>query len=376
MEWIATCPHETVDTLALELKEIGIVTENRLYRGIRFDCDLETAYKAHLSLRSASRIQLIVSEFEANNFNSLKLQLSKINWQRSIRSHRPYTVFTTITDDSLNGLDNDKVIEMVVASIKASPFEKQPPEFNPKAKKPIGIVIFVRDSKFVIGVDTAGKALHKRGWRTNGHPAVLKETLAASILMLAGYDGKQALMDPMCGSGTLIIEGAYIALDKAPLIHRSKDEFTLEHLAGFDRKLWRKVSDQLRSNRKLELDAPIFASDINPKFIEVARAASLKARVEKYIHFDSAAFQEVQAPCESGLLVMNLPYGERIGVGTINRLYKEVGQAIKKNFSKWKVALLLPTRAPSHLLEFKHTRKYILKNGAIDVKLLIKEPPK
>jgi len=373
MEWIATCPHETIGTLATELEKLGIDTSKRLYRGIMFECDLETAYRAHLVLHTASRIQLVVSVFDVTDLNSLKLGLKNIDWTHSLRSHYPYAVFPANYDENLKSLDNETIMKSVVESINAGSFEKNPPAYKPDAKNPIGLVLFFRDGKCVLGIDTAGRALHKRGWRTNGHPAVLKETLASSILMLSGYDGKQVLFDPMCGSGTIVIEAAYMALNKAPLIHRGKDDFTIEHIIGFDRPLWRKISDQLRAKKKAELEFPIYASDINQKFVDVARESSLKARVEKYITFNSSAFQNVTPPSEGGILIMNLPYGERIGEGTLHTLYKEVGIAIKEKFSNWTVSLLVPTSAPIHLLDFKATETYKLKNGALDVLLLVKK---
>ena len=98
----------------------------------------------------------------------------------------------------------------------------------------------------------------------------------------------------------------------------------------------------------------------------------MKARVEKYINFASAPFQEVVPPSETGLVIMNLPYGERIGEGTLNTLYKEVGIALKEKFSNWRVSLLVPTTAPIHLLDFKPSQTFLLKNGALDVKLLVR----
>ncbi|QQR79275.1 MAG: hypothetical protein IPJ69_07755 [Deltaproteobacteria bacterium] len=371
MRWIATCPHETVDVLSQELIGLGIQNQTRLHRGIAFDTDLETAYRAHLSLRTASRLQRIVREFSLPDIETLHHELKNIVWSDWLRSHRPFTVTPALTDLQSQNLGEAKIIEAVVDSIQSSAFEKKPPLFDPEADNPISIVLFIRNGICVLGIDTAGRALHKRGWRLTGHPAVLKETLAASILLLAGYTGEETLLDPMCGSGTIIIEAAYIALNKAPLIHRGKDDFSLEHLAGFDRNLWRRVSDQLRAQKKAELRAPIYASDINPKYVKVAQDSSLRARVEKYIHFSSQPFQQCHPPTPRGLLVANLPYGERIGAGIIDTLYQDIGNVIQKQFSNWSIALLVPQNAPIHLLKLKTTQQVDLMNGALPVKLLI-----
>ncbi len=371
MRWIATGPHETVEVLAAELKALGIQDHQTLHRGIVFDGDLETAYRSHLLLRTASRIQRVVREFAAPDIHTLQTELKNIVWPEWLRSHRPFTVMPALTDPHAQMLGAEAVITSVVQSIQNGTFEKSPPKFSPESDNPISIVVFIRNKTCVLGIDTAGRALHKRGWRMTGHPAVLKETLAASILLLAGYTGQQPLLDPMCGSGTIVIEAAYIALNKAPLIHRGKDDFALEHLAGFDRTLWRRVSDQLRAAKKSDLPAPIYASDIRSDYVDVARASSLRARVEKYINFSVQPFQDWIPPEPSGLLIANLPYGERIGVGVINSLYRDIGQVIKERFSSWSIALLVPNEAPIHLLALKIYKEIPLMNGALPVKLLV-----
>ncbi len=371
MRWIATCPHETVGILAAELSSLRVHDQSRLHRGIAFQADLETAYRAHLLLRTASRIQRVVGEFAAPDMGAFHAELKKIVWTDWLRSQRSFAVTTALTDPQAQNLGEKEVISAVIQSIQEGAFKKGAPRFDPETDNPISIVLFIRNQNCVLGIDTAGRALHKRGWRMTGHPAVLKETLAASILLLAGYTGDEPLLDPMCGSGTIVIEAAYIALHKAPLIHRGKDDFALEHLAGFDRALWRRVSDQLRAAKKSELSAPIYASDIHPKYVEVARASALRARVEKYLQFSVNPFQESVPPAPSGLLVANLPYGERIGAGVIQKLYREVGEHIQKHFSGWKIALLVPRTAPIHLLKLKTDREVELMNGALPVKLLL-----
>ncbi len=374
MRWIATCPHETVDVLAAELEALKIRERKILHRGVAFEADLETAYRAHLYLRTASRIQRVISEFALPSLESLHDELKKISWPEWLRSHRPFTVMPTLTDAAAEDLGEDPILSAVVESVQNSAFEKSPPKFDPEAENPITIVLFLRNKTCVLAIDTAGRALHKRGWRTTGHPAVLKETLAASMLLLAGYTGHEPLLDPMCGSGTIAIEAAYIALNKAPLIHRGKDDFALEHLAGFDRALWRRVSDQLRAAKKNALPAPIYASDLRQEYVNVARAAALKARVEKYLEFSAKPFQDWFPPAPTGLLIANLPYGERIGGGIIPGLYREIGRTLKQHFSKWRVALLVPAEAPASSLGLKPDREIPLMNGALPVKLLITNP--
>lgn len=373
MQWIATCPHDTVEVLSSELSSLGVTQQVTLYRGVMFDCDLKKAYQAHLLLRTASRIQRVVAQFEVTDLTMVQAALSSITWDDWLRSHRAFTVRPALADRSAEKLGEQAVIASVVESIQTSSFIKGPPRFDPNADDPLTIIPFIRNGRCVLSIDTAGRALHKRGWRTGDHPAVIKETLAATILMLAGYTGDEPLLDPMCGSGTIPIEAAYIALQKAPLIHRGKDDFALEHLAGFGRALWRRVADRLRAMKRSALPAPIFASDISETFVAVAQKCSLRARVEKYLSFSVAAFEDLTPPAPTGLLVANLPYGERIGKGFIDELYRSVGHVIAHRFSRWRIALLVPENAPIKQLRLNVTREYSLTNGSLPVRLLVVE---
>jgi 23S rRNA G2445 N2-methylase RlmL len=367
VRWIATCPDETKDVLAAELVRLGVQAPRPIYRGVAFEADLETGYRAHLLLRTASRIQRIVADLPARTAAELEAAAARIAWSEWLVDRYPFTVSPILTDEDARAIGEDEVRAAVARAIAAS---GNAPRFDPEAKDPVTLMAHLRAGTCTLGLDTAGRALHKRGWRLPGHPAVLKETLAASVLLLAGYDGSEPLLDPMCGSGTLAIEGAYIALDKAPLIHRGKDDFGFEHQAGFDRALWRRVSEEARAAKLPAPRAPIFASDLRQSHVELARKTALRARVEKHMTFSTASFFELEPPAASGLLVANLPYGERIDANAA--LYRDVGRTLREKFSAWRAALLVPAAAPVQALGLGGPkREHALKNGALDVRLLL-----
>jgi putative N6-adenine-specific DNA methylase len=366
--WIATCPAETRDVLLAELVALGVTAPAPLHRGVAFEADLATGYRAHLVLRTASRIQRVVAELDATTISTLRADAARIAWAEWLRPHRAFTVMPVLTDDAARALGEEAVVAAIAGAVTA---HDGAPRFDPEG--PVTLVAHVRNGVCTLGLDTTGRALHKRGWRLDGHPAVLKETLAAAILLLAGYDGTEPLYDPMCGSGTIPIEAAYIALGKAPLIHRGKDDFGFEHHAGFDRALWRSVSDAVRAARKPALPAPIHASDIRASFVDVARRGALRARVEKHLVFSVTPIGEAVPPAEHGLLVANLPYGERIGRGQLETIYADVGRALRGPFGGWRAALLVPDDAPIGALRIRAKRAIALKNGALPVRLLLTE---
>ena len=371
MRWIATCPDETKEVLAAELSRLGASASRPIYRGVAFEADLETGYRAHLWLRTASRIQRIVADLPARSAAELEAAAARISWPDWLVARYPFTVSPILTDDGARAVGEEDV-RAAVARAVAQGFAAagaDAPRFDPDAKDPVTLMAHLRAGICTLGLDTAGRALHKRGWRLPGHPAVLKETLAASVLLLAGYDGTEPLLDPMCGSGTLAIEGAYIALNKAPLIHRGKDDFGFEHQAGFDRALWRRVSEEARAATLPAPRAPIFASDLRESHVELARKTALRARAEKHMTFSTASFFELAPPAANGLVVANLPYGERIDANAA--LYRDVGRTLREKFSAWRAALLVPAAAPAQALSLVPQSEVALKNGALDVRLLL-----
>jgi putative N6-adenine-specific DNA methylase len=371
MRWIATCPDDTKSVLVGELEKLGATGLRPLYRGVSFEADLELAYRAHLWLRTASRIQRVVAELPARTVTELAQGAAAVDWKQFLLARKPFTVAPILTDAEARQLGEEAVQSAIAQEVQRAFPGGGGPRFEPEADEPMTLVAHVRSQTCTLGLETAGRALHKRGWRLPGHPAVLKETLAASLLLLAGYDGTEPLLDPMCGSGTIAIEGAYIALHKAPLIHRGKDDFAFEHQAGFDRALWRRVQDQARAAKLPAPPAPIFASDVRGAYVKLARETALRARVEKHMQFSTGSFFALDPPAPSGLIVANLPYGERIGHGALHQVLRDTGKTLRDRFSKWRAALLVPAGAPLGELGMRPKQIIPLMNGALEVQLVL-----
>jgi putative N6-adenine-specific DNA methylase len=368
MRFIATCPDETKDVLAGELSRLSARELRPVYRGVGFEADLEVAYRAHLWLRTASRIQRIVAELPAETAAALAQAAASIPWTDFVLARHAFAVSAILADKDARAIGEAPVQEAIASAVAKATGAP----YRPEAEEPVGVVAHVKAGICTVGLDTAGRALHKRGWRLPGHPAVLKETLAASLLLLAGYDGSEPLIDPMCGSGTIAIEAAYIAMNKAPLIHRGKDDFGFERQAGFDRALWRRVSDQARAAKLPAPRAPVFAGDIRADFVELARKTALRARVEKHMSFFVSPLQQLVAPAPRGLLIANLPYGERISAQP--GLYADVGRALRGPFATWRAALLVPAGAPLAAFDLpRPSQSFALMNGALEVRLLVFE---
>jgi putative N6-adenine-specific DNA methylase len=371
---IATCPEETKPALIRELEAAGATELVPGFRAVEFTADAGQYYELHLKLRTASRILRVIREVPARTPQMLHSQARRIHWSELFDARHGFRVESLGADAGGGGLEPRQVITQVREAIRDA-FARAggaiPPVDTEDPK--VVVVAHLEGGRCMLSFDTSGKSLHKRGYREPGHPAPLKETLAASILILAGYDGTQPLLDPMCGSGTLAIEAAMMAVRKAAQIHRRKGEFHFEWLRDFDRELWRRTQERVRAEKLEVPSAPVYASDVAEKYVAMARKSALDARVERYIQFSCARFQDLEPPADRGLLVTNLPYGERIGSseGEVRQLYEEVGDTMKRRFAGWQAAILAATASPYKSIGLKPTRAIALMNGSIPCRLLL-----
>ena len=376
MRLIATCPEETKPALVQELQALGASDLVPGFRAVSFEASEALSYELHLKLRTASRILRIVKEVPAKNPPMFYSQVRRIPWCDLFDVQHGFMVESLGADAESGGMPPKQVITQVREGIRAV-FEREvgrAPTIDTDEPRVV-VVAHLSRGRCMLSLDTSGKSLHKRGYRESGHPAPLKETLAAAILILAGYDGTQPFMDPMCGSGTLAIEAAMMAVRKAPRIHRRKGEFHFEWLKGLDRQLWRATQDRVRAEKLEAPPAPIVASDIDAKYVAMAQKSALKARVEKYMTFATCRFQDSEPCAGSGMLVTNLPYGERIGSseGDVRQLYEEVGDTLKQKFSGWRAAILAASASPYKAIGLRPGRTIDLMNGSIPCKLLLFE---
>ena len=375
--YIATCPLEIQPIVAKEIKNLGARDIDHGFKAVHFNASKESIYKMHLSLRSTSRLFKVIRKSSGSSLAIITRQASKVRWNEFLDSSSTFLIEGVIGDRGPKAPSSTQVSKAVRLGLEDFYRRNQLPQPKVDLKNPkIKIIAFVHEGRLTLSFDTTGKTLHKRGYKLESHPAPVKETLAAAILSAAEYDPSKPLFDPMCGSGTIVIEASYIALNKAPLIHRKKGEFSLEYLRDFDYQLWRRVQDSVRKEKLSKLKAPIYGSDISNIHVGNAKQHALRARVEKFINFKQGDFFQLPPPCEPGLLVCNLPYGERIdgqGYQTIKEFYSEIGNTLKRRYAGWKVALLAAEDAPHKFIGLRPSKKIPMLNGSIKCKLLIYE---
>jgi putative N6-adenine-specific DNA methylase len=372
---VALCPDEIKPVLIKELENLKANSIRSGYKAVSFEVDEDLYYACHLKLATASSLLRVIGKFSLKYSSDLYQQTAKINWHEIFSPIKTFKVDVHLATRGKDHPSSNEVSRDIRLAIQDQFLRSTNKVPKVELKDPeIIICAYYSAKKVTLSINTARTSLHKRGYRLPGHPAPLKETMAAALLHLASYEGKQVFLDPMCGSGTIAIEAAYLALNKAPLIHRKKNEFGFEHLIDFNRSLWRSIQEKVREEKLALAPHQIYAADMDQTYVELAKKTALRARVEKHIQFSTSSFFDLLPPAPTGIIVTNLPYGKRLGQEKeLKEFYQNIGDHLKKNYSNWQACLFVDQDSPWKFIGLKPKRKIALLNGSIKTKLLIFE---
>jgi putative N6-adenine-specific DNA methylase len=234
-------------------------------------------------------------------------------------------------------------------------------------KPDMRIDAFLDRTGFTLYLDTSGEALFKRGWRRVGSEAPLRENLAAGILRLSGWNGEQALLDPMCGGGTIILEAALMALNISPGVGRS---FAFERLSHFDERAWRALCRASRARGRPRIPLAIYGSDLDGVALNAARANLEAAGLSEVVKLRQADVLEITPPADEGVLVTNPPYGVRAGDPVeLSAFYPRLGDRLKRHFAGWRAYVFAADMRLPTLIRLSATRRTPLFNGALECRL-------
>lgn len=367
----ATCPDEITGLLAKEIAAIGGTQVRASYRVVYFRASKEVAYKAHLHLRLANRICRVLKEIPAQSPTIIFDKARKIRFDQLFSASQTVSIHVVASNDGSkipNHLIGSKLREAINDCFQHH-LKTLPNQSSRGAA--IGITGFFHNNRLLVSVDTSGESLHKRGFRVDGHPAPLNETLAAALLAVCEYDGTTNFFDPMCGSGTIVVEAAQMAVNRAPLMHRKKGGFGFEYLYDFDARLWQTIQDQARAAER-PAQWGIFASDMEPQFVEIAQKTVTKAQLETVVRFETKDFFKTKKPAESGLLVANIPYGLRMTEKDVSgEFLRAIGDHLKNHFKGWRCGILAPASSPLREIGLKPQKQAPFLNGTVPVKLVV-----
>ncbi len=365
-QFFAPCPRGLETVLCDELRAIGANDAVIFDGGASFRGNLEIAYRVNLESRIASRILLKILECGYENENDLYRETASLPWDAWFSPDLTIKVALTATKSRLNSLDfaTLRIKDALCDKFRQSHGKRPSVDtVNPD----IRIHAHLTADRFSLYIDTSGDALFKRGLRQSAGDAPLRENLAAGILHLSGWKPGIPLLDPMCGSGTFLMEAAQMVLSIAPGSGRS---FAFEKLSNFDREKWEAIRNQSLEKRKPMEALKIFGSDILGRAIETARKNLIEAGLEKTVELKQANFLEMSAPMPNGIIVTNPPYGVRMGEGDeLAALYPQIGDALKKKFSGWNAYFFTADMRLPKLIRLSTSRRIPLYNGALECRL-------
>ncbi|MFZ6723989.1 THUMP domain-containing class I SAM-dependent RNA methyltransferase [Undibacterium sp. MH2W] len=377
--YFCPCPRGMEIALAEELTEIAAMgktmsVHNQVPGGVHCSGSLQDSWRINLHSRIASRVLMRMAQSSYVNENDIYDLVLEQPWEDWFGYHHTIRVDVTAVKSPL------KSLEFTTLKIKDAICDRfrdqftQRPSVNTKTPD-MRIVGFMDARNFTIYLDTSGEALFKRGWRMETGDAPLRENLAAGLLRTAGWKPGVPLFDPMCGSGTILIEAAQIVAGIPPGLKR---EFAFEKFHQFDEAAWDAIKSSVKPN-PLPAEPTIFGSDISGDMVVMTRNNLNKAGIRFEVPLKQIEAQEIKAPTtQPGVLLTNPPYGERIGVRgdsslETDELAKEFFSAfsatLKQRFAGWSVFLFTADLTVPKMLRLKESRKTPFFNGALECRL-------
>jgi 23S rRNA (guanine2445-N2)-methyltransferase / 23S rRNA (guanine2069-N7)-methyltransferase len=372
--WVATAPVGAASVLAEELAQFGAEDIRERSHDVKFQGTLEVGYRTCLWSRTATRVLLSLGSIDAASSKSIYEAVKRIDWREHLAPGATLACDCSGGNESIrHTIYGSQLLKDAVCDSLRDATGERP---NIKPERPdVLLHLHVEGSTALLSLDFSGESLHRRGYRSEGGRAPLKENVAAAVLLRAGWPQIAAaggtLLDPMCGSGTFLTEGALIAADAAPAIDR--EYFGFLKWLGHDAPLWEHLrADALQRRSARIARRCILGSDIDSEAVRMAIANAAQAGVSEWLHVEKRALGELQRPkAEGGLIVANPPYGERIGAESgLPQLYSELGAVLRERFRGWQAAILTGNPPLARNLGIYAKRTHRVFNGTIECRLL------
>jgi putative N6-adenine-specific DNA methylase len=365
-KFFATCPRGLEQLLTEELQQLEAENIHAVGGGVEFRGDFPLCYRANLESRIASRILWQVATDHYRSEDDIYRTTYALQWNDWFEPELTIRVNVTATRSPLRSLGFATLKIKDAVCDKFRRLSGRRPSVDTR-RPDVRIQGYLTDRGFTLYLDTTGDPLFKRGKRISAGEAPLRENLAAGVLRLAGWVPGTALLDPMCGSGTFLLEAAQIALDIAPGLGR---RFAFEKLKIFDARRWRELLQQSAARQKPKGPLSIYGSDLSGEALKSARANLAAAGLKEVVSLKQANILEISAPAKEGIIVTNPPYGVRLGeLQELAELYPKLGDVLKKKFSGWRAYILSADMRLPKLIRLAASRRTPLFNGALECRL-------
>ena len=362
----ATCPRGLEELLVAELKAAGAQVVRQLPAGVLFMADAAAEMRANLTSRIATRILRKVGYTRYRKEEHIYRAALDLPWPEWFDVHKTIAVKVGAQNAPLKSLNfiTLKIKDAICDRFREETRER--PSVDTEAPD-VPVYAFFTPDAVTFYLDTSGEPLFKRGFKREASAASIKENLAAGLLLLSGWEPGTPLLDPMCGAGTILLEAADMALNRAP--GRSR-HFAFEHYRDFDAALWQRIKAEARAAEKPLIRLPIFGADQDRWVLDKARN-NLAAAGYEDIELKVSDVLDLKAPTPVGTLVTNPPYGERIGEAEeLAEWYPQLGDWLKQNFSGWEAWIISGDPLLPKLIGLKASRRIPLFNGPIETRFL------
>ena len=376
LAFFATTARGIEPVTAKELRALEANGVEELRGGVRFRGDMPMCYKANLWLRTAIRVLMPIAEFTAYTPEELYAKAQETDWREFLTPDHTFAVDCNVRDSAIT---HSQYAALKLKDAIADQFRERlgrRPSVSTQAPD-VQINLHISRNVCTISLDSSGATLHKRGYRVAQTEAPLNETLAAALVYLSGWDRCCTLVDPMCGSGTILIEAALLAADVAPGLLRQR--FGFESWPNFDEKAWRLLLDEARRRRQsCGTAAPgcasrpkILGSDITPEAIAAAKKNRDAAGMGECVSFEVKDIADLSGRPGPGVIICNPPYGERLGeVEELKPLYQVMGEVFRNRFRGWSAFVLAGNPRLARHIGLKPASRTQLFNGPIECQLL------
>jgi putative N6-adenine-specific DNA methylase len=365
---LLTCPRGLSGYLCAEVEAMGYKVVSEEAAGVWTEGDMADAMRMNLWLRSAHRVLLLLEEFIATDPDALYRHLYAMPWE----DHIPCKGYLSVESHAETGAIRDtRFLNLKVKDAVVDRIRDRRGARPDSGSAPRGAVVNVywKDDRCLVYLDTSGETLSKRGYRKVTHKAPMQETLSAAVVLATGWLGAGAFINPMCGSGTLAIEAALIALGRAPGATRLN--FGFMHLEGFDKERWKELRADARRSAKKSVEGRIIATDSDPRAVEAARKNAATAGVGHLIEFSVCDFRDTEVPEGGGVVVLNPEYGKRMGAEKgLERIYGAIGDFFKQKCKGYMGYVFTGNPALSKQIGLRTRSRRIFHSGPIECRLL------
>ena len=349
------------EILAQEIRGLGVQDIEILNRAVRFKGGLRDLYAANYRLRTALKVLVEVETFSARNDFELYQGIQKIDWVRFMDPGMSLAVECVLFSDHFSHSQfiaqrtKDAVVDQFRDRLHKRPsVDRENPDLR--------ISIHIQETRVNVLLDSSGASLHRRGYRAQLHQAPVNEVLAAGLLLMAGWNGQGNLVDPMCGSGTFLIEGAMIAMNIQPGTFRPN--FGFEKWKNFDQDLFTDVADQIEQNTGFS--HRIVGSDKAVSSLQLARESLHRTFLDKKVELVHMPIEKFIPPENGGMMITNPPYDERLRVENINNLYRLIGDRMKQHYKGYQVWIFSGNPDAMKSIGLHPARRIPMLNGSIE----------